>query len=218
MLSMCLCRRCTWWGPGLWPFWVCGGSWDAVVLSSPVLQCCWSWRGPLWCVHPGTWCCSLSPQSHHWWSEEHAECALSWSQQQSPSSSPHSERDCCHCPPGQAAHLAPVVCLISVADETHHSRVIRKFNEEWRGGGSAHILGGPLCSVWWCWMCYYRPVLPEVSQSESPTASCTATCWAPAGPIYEWAVEGWLCWMLNWSLWTAIWHTCHICIDDDLNC
>ncbi len=38
-----------------------------------------------------------SPQSHHWWSEEHAECALSWSQQQSPSSSPHSERDCCHC-------------------------------------------------------------------------------------------------------------------------
>ncbi len=29
----------------------------------------------------------------------------------------------------QAAHLAPVVCLISVADETHHSRVIRKFNE-----------------------------------------------------------------------------------------
>ncbi len=33
-------------------------------------------------------------------------------------------------PPGQAAHLASVVCLISVADETHHSRVIRKFNEE----------------------------------------------------------------------------------------
>ncbi len=32
-------------------------------------------------------------------------------------------------PPGQAAHLAPVVCLIPVADETHHSRVIRKFNE-----------------------------------------------------------------------------------------
>ncbi len=33
-------------------------------------------------------------------------------------------------PPGQAAHLAPVLCLISVADETHHSHVIRKFNEE----------------------------------------------------------------------------------------
>ncbi len=33
-------------------------------------------------------------------------------------------------PPGQAAHLAPVVFLISVADETHHSRVICKFNEE----------------------------------------------------------------------------------------
>ncbi len=32
-------------------------------------------------------------------------------------------------PPGQAAHLAPVVGLISVANETHHSRVIRKFNE-----------------------------------------------------------------------------------------
>ncbi len=33
-------------------------------------------------------------------------------------------------PPGQAAHLTPVVCIISVADETHHSRVICKFNEE----------------------------------------------------------------------------------------
>ncbi len=33
-------------------------------------------------------------------------------------------------PPGQAAHLAPVVCLISVADETHHSRVICRFNVE----------------------------------------------------------------------------------------
>jgi len=28
------------------------------------------------------------------------------------------------------AHLAPVVCLISVANETHHSCVIRKLNEE----------------------------------------------------------------------------------------
>ncbi len=93
----CLCRRCTWWGPGLWLFLVCGGSRDAVVLSWLVLQSCWSRRGPLWCVHPGTWCCSLSPRSHHWWSEEHAESALSWSQRQSPSSSPHSERDCCHC-------------------------------------------------------------------------------------------------------------------------
>ncbi len=42
---------------------------------------------------------------------------------------PHSERDCCHCTTRPAAHLVPVVCLISVADETHHSRVIRKFNE-----------------------------------------------------------------------------------------
>ncbi len=24
----CLCKRCTWWGPGLWLFWVCGGSRD----------------------------------------------------------------------------------------------------------------------------------------------------------------------------------------------
>ncbi len=32
-------------------------------------------------------------------------------------------------PHSDTAHLAPVVCLISVADETHHSRVIRKFNE-----------------------------------------------------------------------------------------
>ncbi len=35
-------------------------------------------------------------------------------------------------PPGQAAHLAPVVCLISVANETHHSHVIRKLNEKVR--------------------------------------------------------------------------------------
>ncbi len=35
-------------------------------------------------------------------------------------------------PPGQAAHLAPVVCLISVANETHHSCVIRKLNEKVR--------------------------------------------------------------------------------------
>ncbi len=33
-------------------------------------------------------------------------------------------------PPGQAAHLTPVVCLISVANKTHHSCVIRKLNEE----------------------------------------------------------------------------------------
>ncbi len=35
-------------------------------------------------------------------------------------------------PPGQAAHLTPVVCLISVANETHHSRVIRKLDEKVR--------------------------------------------------------------------------------------
>ncbi len=35
-------------------------------------------------------------------------------------------------PPGQVAHLAPVVCLISVANETHHSCVIRKLNEQVR--------------------------------------------------------------------------------------
>ncbi len=28
------------WRPGLWLFWVCGGSRDAAVLSWPVLQCC----------------------------------------------------------------------------------------------------------------------------------------------------------------------------------
>ncbi len=35
-------------------------------------------------------------------------------------------------PSGQVTHLDPVVCLISVdvMGETHHSRVIRKFNEE----------------------------------------------------------------------------------------
>ncbi len=35
-------------------------------------------------------------------------------------------------PPGQAAHLTPVVCLISVANETHHSRVIRNLDEKVR--------------------------------------------------------------------------------------
>ncbi len=35
-------------------------------------------------------------------------------------------------PPSQAAHFAPVVCLISVANETHHSRVIRKLDEKVR--------------------------------------------------------------------------------------
>ncbi len=34
-------------------------------------------------------------------------------------------------PPSQAAHLAPVVCLISVANEAE-SRVIRKLNENVR--------------------------------------------------------------------------------------
>ncbi|KAL7830335.1 hypothetical protein SRHO_G00314620 [Serrasalmus rhombeus] len=33
-------------------------------------------------------------------------------------------------PQGQAAHLAPVVCLIIVADETHHSRVVHELDEE----------------------------------------------------------------------------------------
>ncbi len=36
----CLCRRCTWWGLGLWLFWVCRESRDATLLSWPVLQCC----------------------------------------------------------------------------------------------------------------------------------------------------------------------------------
>ncbi len=60
-------------------------------------------------------------------------------------------------PSGQVAHLAPVVCLISVVDENHHSCVIHKFNEEvgvvWRCAvmgqqseeeGAQHTsLGGP---------------------------------------------------------------------------
>lgn len=33
-------------------------------------------------------------------------------------------------PLARAANLAPVVCLISVANETHHSCVIRKLNEK----------------------------------------------------------------------------------------
>ncbi len=132
-------------------------------------------------------------------------------------------RDCCHKHhPARRLTRSPVVCLISVANETHHSRVIRKLNEKvgvvwWcvvvgqqseEDGAQNTSLGGmwthPLCSMWWCWMCYCRPILPEVSQSGSPTASCTETCWALAGPIFEWAIEGWLCWMLNWNLWTAL--------------
>ncbi len=155
---------------------------------------------------PGNWCCLRSPQSHHW-------CQRSMLSVHSSEVNNnllrllHIQREIVvTAPPGQAAHLAPVVYLISVANETQHSRVIRKFNEEvgvvwrlcshgsaeWRGGGSAHILGGPLCSVWCAGCVYCRPVLPEVSRSESPTASCTATYWAPAGPVYEWAVEGWI--------------------------
>ncbi len=34
-------------------------------------------------------------------------------------------------PPGQAAHLTPVVCLISVADETHHSRSSANLMRGW---------------------------------------------------------------------------------------
>ncbi len=29
---------------------------------------------------------------------------------------------------------------------------------------------------------------------------------SPSWTNCEWAAEGWLCWMLNWSLWTASWH------------
>ncbi len=82
-----------------------------------------------------------------------------------------------------------------------------------RRGLSTHPWGGPCVQCDGAGCVYCRPILPEVSRSESPTASCTERCWAPAGPIYEWAVEGWLCWMLNWSLWTAIWQTSPFCPD-----
>ncbi len=36
----------------------------------------------------------------------------------------HIQREIVTAPSGQTAHLAPVVCLISVADETHHSRFV----------------------------------------------------------------------------------------------
>ncbi len=60
---------------------------------------------------------------------------------------------------------------------------------EWRGGGSAHILGGPLCSVWWCWMCllptrtaWGLPVRKSNSQLHSDVLSPSWTslwmsCW-----------------------------------------
>ncbi len=82
-----------------------------------------------------------------------------------------------------------------------------------RRGLSTHPWGAPVFSVMVLDVFTADPYCLRSSRSESPTASCTATCWAPAGSIYEWAVEGWLCWMLNWSLWTAIWHTCLFCPD-----
>ncbi len=145
---------------------------------------------------------------------------------QSPSSS-HIQREIVvTAPPGQAAHLAPVVCLISVADETHHSRVIHKFNEAvgvvWRCAvvgqqseeeGAQHTsLGGPCVQCDGAGCVTADPYCLRSPGQKVQQPVCTATYWAPAGPVYGWAVEGWLCWMLNWSLWTAIWHTCPFCL------
>ncbi len=153
----CLCRRCTWWRPGSGSSQFAEEVGDAAVLSWLVPAVLLVRRGPLWCTHPGTWCCSLSPQSHRWWSEEHAECALS-EVNNNLLRLLHIQREIVvTAPPGQAAHLAPVVCLISVANETHHRHVICKINEkvrvvwrcavvgqpEWRGGWLQHTsLGG----------------------------------------------------------------------------
>ncbi len=97
-LDGALCRKCTWWGRGCWLFWVCGGSRDVAVLllaSAAVLLV--QERSSVMCTPRKLGAARSPPQSHRWLVREHAECALSWNQQQSPSSSPHSERDCWPC-------------------------------------------------------------------------------------------------------------------------
>ncbi len=130
-------------------------------------------------------------------------------------------------PPDQAAHLDPVICLISVADETHHSRVIRKFNEAvgvvWRCAvvgqqseeeGAQHAsLGGPCvqCDGAGCVTC--RPVLPEVLPVRKVQQ-----------PVAQRRIEPQLYQLMDELLrndcvecWTevyeqAIWHTCPFCL------
>lgn len=55
---------------------------------------------------------------------------------------------------GQAAHLTPVdsyCCHWSVASSANLMKKLDLCSRgpaDWRGGGSAHLFGGPLCSVW----------------------------------------------------------------------
>ncbi len=110
-------------GAGALALLVCGGSRDAVVLSWLVLQCCGPGEvlrdvytqelGAAHSLHGRTIDGQRSMQRVH--SPEVNDNLLRLL---------HIQREIVvTAPPGQAAHLAPVVCLISVADETHHSRV-----------------------------------------------------------------------------------------------
>ncbi len=80
-----------------------------------------------------------------------------------------------------------------------------------RRGLSTHPWGAPVFSVMVLDVllptrtAWGLPVRKSNSQLHSDVLS-------PAVPVYGWAVEEWLCWMLNWSLWTAIWHTCPFCL------
>ncbi len=104
-------------------------------------------------------------------------------------------------PPGQAAHLAPVVCLISVANETHHSRVIRKLNEKvrvvWRCAvvgqqseeeGAQHTsLGGPCvqCDGAGC-VNISSERMSTYAFTESPTVGWPLKClWWVAGLVEQ---------------------------------
>ncbi len=140
-------------------------------------------------------------RSHHWWSEEHAESALSWSQRQSPSSSPHSREIVVTAPPRPAAHLAPVSFSQLCCWWDPPSRVIANLMKRWscvtvvqswvsrvkRRGLSTHPWG-PLCSVWWCWMFTADPYCLR-SPGQKSNSQLHSDVWAPAGPVYGWAVE-----------------------------
>ncbi len=91
-------------------------------------------------------------------------------------------------PPGQAAHLAPVVVSslllmrpTTVVSSANLMKRLELFDgvQSWvsrvkRRGLSTHPWGAPVFSVMVLDV-LLRPVLPEVSRSESPTARCTAT-------------------------------------------
>ncbi len=130
-------------------------------------------------------------------------------------------------PPSQAAHLAPVVCLISVANETHHSRVIRKLDEKvrvvWRCAvvgqqseeeGAQHTsLGGPCvqCDGVGCVNANPYCLRSSGQKVQQPVAQRGVE--PQLGQFVSELLRDDLCWMLNWSLRTASWHTSLFCPD-----